>query len=108
VQFSSDSQHQETDESCPKIREVWAKPGSNQVLLEPGSFFYLDPSDEHDERLPLPRCYISNLDKKADSYEGEAEEWGKAYGRGIKITEFDDLITITEGFSQTTLIGGGC
>lgn len=67
----------------------------------------MDPSDEHDERFPLPKHYVSNLDKRSDRYEGEVNECGNAYGRGIRITEFDDLITITEGFFINNIVLNG-
>ena len=61
-------------------------------------FFYLDPSEEFDVRFPLPKSYVSNLEK-ADHYEGEVGACGNAYGRGIRIKEFHDVFVITEGFS---------
>ena len=35
-------------------------------------FYYLDPSDERDERFPLTKNYVANLDK-VDRYEGEVD-----------------------------------
>lgn len=43
-------------------------------------FYYLDPSDDRDEKFP--KNYVANLDKE-DCYEGEVGVCGHYCGRGI-------------------------
>ena len=48
----------------------------------------MDPSDEHDSKFPQLKNYVANLDKD-DRYEGEVDEQGASYGRGINIRDSD-------------------
>jgi hypothetical protein len=59
--------------------------------LEP--FYYLDPCDEGDEKFPNLKNYVANLDKD-DQYEGEVDECGLSYGRGIRIFDNTDFVII--------------
>jgi len=69
--------------------------------LEP--FFYLDPSDERDERFPLPKKYFVSRINTDDHYEGEVAGCGNSYGKGIVILDIQGETGIEEGFFNPKL-----
>ena len=78
-----------------------------QFYMSQEPFYYFDDEfDRFESRFPQQKFYVANIDKP-DHYEGEVNAAGNAYGRGIKIREFHDILVISEGFfiNNSEIIG---